>query len=232
MRARILIWLACGVAPMAQAGEHTVPAAYTNAAHAHQVPPVMLYALSLAESATTLSIGRRPWPWTLNIAGRGERYATRNAACQALIASLKQTQIIDVGISQLNVHWQQRLFGADGRFADPCAALNPYANLDAAATILYRCHQRMKDSWIAAAGCYHRPAGGAPAAHYRVAFKRELARLRDGSVRIATGHTPSTPTTRFQTISAAQPQATHTATPGRVTWINPTHDNGSSHALD
>jgi hypothetical protein len=234
MRARTLIWLACGVAPLALAGAQTVPAAYTNAAHAHQVPPVMLYALSLTESATNLSLGRRPWPWTLNIAGRGERYATRQAACQALTTALKETQVVDVGLSQLNVRWQRRLFGAEGRFAEPCAALNPYANLDAAASIFSRCHQRMEATWVEAAGCYHRPAGGAPAARYRAAFKTELDRLRDNSVRVATGSTPGDLKAPETPVSAAQPQVTDTrsATPSRVTWIHPTPDTGRSHALD
>ncbi|MFC3105430.1 transglycosylase SLT domain-containing protein [Salinisphaera aquimarina] len=232
MRRCTLLWLVWCVAPLAFAGPHTVPAAYTNAAHAHQVPPVMLYALSLTESATTLSFGRRPWPWTLNIAGSGERYATRAAACQALTTALTHTKIVDVGISQLNVHWQKTLFSAGGRFADPCAALNPYANLDAAAAILYHCHQRQGGSWIDAAGCYHRPAGGAPAARYRAAFKRELARLRNASVHVATGHTSRT--ARAQSVAAAGPAAdeAHASSPSRVTWISPTHDSGSSHALD
>ena len=234
MRARLLIWLVCGVAPAAIAAGHTVPTAYANAAHARQVPPRMLYALSLTESAATLSFGRRPWPWTLNIAGRGERYASRDAACQALTAALTHTTIVDVGLGQLNVHWQQRLFGTDGRFADPCAALNPYANLDAAAAILYRCHERTGGSWIVAAGCYHRPAGGPPAARYRDAFSRELARLRDDGLRVATGHTPGPAPIGAQPAAAVGTKAENpsTATASRVTWINPTHDNRSSHGLD
>ena len=151
------------LAGAAQAGTHTVPAAYTRAANAHDVPPVMLYALSLTESARSLAIGRRPWPWTLNIGGTGKRYDTRRAACRALTTALQRTRIIDVGLGQLNVHWQKTLFGRGGRFAHPCAALNPYANLDAAAAVLRRCHEQTGASWIIAAGCYHRPAGGAPA---------------------------------------------------------------------
>ena len=230
MRARLLIWLACGVAPMAIAAGHTVPAAYTNAAHAHQVPPVMLYALSLTESATTLSFGRRPWPWTLNIAGTGKRYATRSAACRALTSALTHTTIVDVGLSQLNVHWQQELFGTGGRFADPCAALNPYANLDAAAAILYRCHQRMGGSWIAAAGCYHRPAGGAPAARYRRRFRKQLAAIGDG---ITTPRSDRhSVAIRARSPAPSTVNDTWPAHAARVTWINPTHDTRRIHGLD
>jgi len=205
-----------------------VPAAYTNAAHAHNVPPVMLYALSLTESATTLLLGRRPWPWTLNIAGTGTRYTTRRAACQALTTALEHTQVVDVGIAQLNVHWQQGLFAYGGRFADPCAALNPYANLDAAAALLRRCHEQTGGTWITAAGCYHRPAGGAPAARYRVAFRHELSRLRDATLTVAQGPPPA-PSGRANKPQKSNAPATTTA---RVTWINPTDNAEASHALD
>src|SRR5699024_842272 len=170
--------------PLAQAGEHTVPPAYTAAARANDVPPVMLYALALTESAVTLSSGRRPWPWTLNIAGNGEYYRTRAAACQALRAALQDTRIIDVGLSQLNIRWQRDLFGDGGRFERPCRALNPYANLDAAAAILREGFDK-RGNWIEAAGYYHRPAGGQPAARYRAAFQDALARLRSGKLLIA-----------------------------------------------
>ncbi len=196
------------------------------------MPPAVLYAVSLAESATTLPFGRRPWPWTLNIAGRGARYATRKAACRALQTALTHTRSVDVGIAQINVRWQPGLFGAGERFAAPCAALDPYANLDAAAALLRRCHERTAGGWSAAAGCYHRPAGGAPAARYRAAFTKELTRLtRGGSLELA-GRTPN---------PAASPRAAdeHPPAPRRaavaadpVTWINPSTDEEERNALD
>lgn len=228
MRRRALLCVLWCVAPIAFAGGHTVPAAYTDAANAHDMPPVMLYALSLTESATTLSFGRRPWPWTLNIAGTGRRYATRRAACRALTTALEHTQVVDVGLGQLNVHWQKALFGSGGRFADPCAALNPYANLDAAAALLRRCYEQTGGSWITAAGCYHRPAGGAPAARYRVAFRHELSRLREGTLTVAQGDTPKPSSTRNAVSAHDAPAAAST----RVTWINPTDNAEASHALD
>lgn len=186
-----------------------VPPAYTEAARAHNMPPVILYALALTESGITLSLGRRPWPWTLNIAGHGKRYPSRGAACRALRAALDRTRLIDVGLGQLNVRWQRVLFGDGRRFDDPCAALNPYANLDAAAGILRGCYELEHiDDWIEAAGCYHRPAGGAPAAHYRAAFRDILAQLRsDGNVWIAAANTFYYPTRQSRA--------------SRVTWVYP-----------
>lgn len=198
-----------------------VPPAYTEAARAHNVPPVILYALALTESGITLSFGRRPWPWTLNIAGHGKRYPSRGAACRALRAALDRTRLIDVGLGQLNVRWQRVLFGDGRRFDDPCAALNPYANLDAAAGILCECYELEHiDDWIEAAGCYHRPAGGAPAARYRAAFSDVFNRLRrESKVRVASANTFYYPTRQSRG--------------GRVTWVYPeTLIRETSNALD
>ncbi|WP_204353753.1 transglycosylase SLT domain-containing protein [Salinisphaera orenii] len=209
-------------AALASTGDSSVPAAYVHAADANDVPPRILYALALTESGATLSTGRHPWPWTLNIHGRGVRYASRAAACSALHTALQQTRVVDVGLGQLNVRWQQRLFGDGQRFADPCAALNPYANLDAAAGVLARCHSDYPDSWVAAAGCYHRPAGGAPAQHYKHAFRGRLARLSGDTAPVSTqtAHKTSNPTQR------------HTEQAKRLTWVEPQRRDGGPHGLD
>lgn len=221
--------------PLAFAGGHTVPPAYTTAARANDVPPVMLYALALTESGTGLPHGRRPWPWTLNIAGDGERYRTRAAACQALQAALHDTLVIDVGLGQLNVRWQRDLFGDGGRFDQPCQALNPYANLDAAAAILREGFEK-RGSWIEAAGYYHRPAGGAPAARYRAAFRNEMERLRRGALMIAEADSALTQAMLMQAMATparAVPARTASAyhtTAQHIVWINP--DPRARSALD
>jgi hypothetical protein len=124
------------VALSATAGAEPVPSAYLDAASRHQVPPEVLYAVATAESVVRLEVGRRPWPWTLNVAGEGFRFATRQAACEALTLALQETRVVDVGIAQLNVRWQPQLFGPGRRFAAPCDGLNPYANLEEAARLL------------------------------------------------------------------------------------------------
>ncbi|MDA3922347.1 MAG: transglycosylase SLT domain-containing protein [Salinisphaera sp.] len=236
-RWRYLLWLLVCVAALADAQNRPpvqpVPPAYRSAANTHGVPPAMLYALSLTESAAPLAYGRRPWPWTLDIDGRGVRYVSRAAACSALHAALNRTPIVDVGLGQLNVHWQQGLFGPGGRFARPCAALDPYANLDAAAAVLARCHLHHSGSWIAAAGCYHHPAGGAPAARYRRAFKVQLRQV-DAGVRLATDEHSSTgastpPHGAMASAAGARSHTTHVRAQ-QVTWINPQAED--PHGLD
>ncbi|MCO7214007.1 MULTISPECIES: transglycosylase SLT domain-containing protein [unclassified Halomonas] len=168
----------CSLAALSSLANATaVPPAYFDAASLHQVPPEVLYAVATAESAVSLKVGHRPWPWTLNVAGEGFHFATRQAACDALLLALEETRLVDVGIAQLNVRWQPQLFGAGKRFAQPCDALNPYANLEEAARLL-RGHFDAAGDWVQAAGRYHRPAGGEPAARYRRLVAAELERLK------------------------------------------------------
>jgi len=168
----------CSLAVLSSLANATVvPPAYFDAASLHQVPPEVLYAVATAESVVNLKVGRRPWPWTLNVAGEGFQFATREAACDALLLALEETRLVDVGITQLNVRWQPQLFGAGKRFSHPCDALNPYANLEEAARLL-RGHFDATGDWVQAAGRYHRPAGGEPAARYRRIVATELERLK------------------------------------------------------
>lgn len=218
-----MIW---GSAVLA-ASQTDVPPAYVVAAEDNGIPPEVLYAVASAESVVNLHAGRRPWPWTLNVAGQGMRFGDRRSACAALRDALEQTRIVDVGIAQLNVRWQTHLFGPGKRFADPCDALDPYANLDEAARLI-RGHFENTRDWLAAAGRYHRPAGGAPATRYRGVVQRELARLSttpssDGMLASLNSAPKSAPSPRFPaeasaiaTVHLDQPPSDH-----ELTWVTP-----------
>ena len=56
-------------------------------------------------------------------------------------------------------------------------AFDPYTNLRAAARILRACYDAQPGSWIKAAGCYHHPAGGKPAAKYMAIVRRKLSQI-------------------------------------------------------
>lgn len=58
-------------------GVEDPPPAYKAIAIRHGVPPVVLYSVALQESGTRLRGQLVPWPWTLNVAGTGYRFATR-----------------------------------------------------------------------------------------------------------------------------------------------------------
>lgn len=195
MAARVIILCLCVLPTLTVAGAavrpratftHSVkytpavaPPAYEWAAHVASVPPTILFAVAEQESGILLHGRRLPWPWTLNIDGSPRRFATQAAACEALRSALKSlpSHGIDVGLAQIDVGYYR------DRVATPCELLDPYRNLLIAAEILRRDHTAGA-TWMVAVGRYHRPAGGAPAAHYRHAVAALLARvLAHASVR-------------------------------------------------
>lgn len=157
---------------LAVQAEELPPPAYQLAAHDADIPSAVLFAIALQESGIRVRGRLLPWPWTLNIAGTPYRFATHQAACHALLQALAQhdAKRVDVGLGQTNLGYHGE------RFSSPCDALDPYRNLAVTATLL-REHHAATGDWILAAGRYHRPAGGAPAARYRAGFSRQLERL-------------------------------------------------------
>lgn len=156
---------------VAQADE-LPPPAYQLAAHSADIPSAVLFAIALQESGIRVRGRLLPWPWTLNIAGTPYRFATRQAACHALLQALVRhdAKRVDAGLGQTNLGYHGQ------RFSSPCDALDPYRNLAVTAALL-REHHAATGDWVLAAGRYHRPSGGAPAARYRAGFSRQLERL-------------------------------------------------------
>ncbi|EAA9130239.1 transglycosylase SLT domain-containing protein [Salmonella enterica] len=154
-------------------GLQTIPPGYHLVASESGVPAEALYSVSLAETSRKLPHGERPWPWTLNVAGKGYRYDTRQEAYDALMSFMRRYPLkhIDVGIAQVNLGWNGAYFSSYHE------ALEPYTNLRVAARILKSCYDNNPGSWIQAAGCYHHPAGGQPARTYKAIVKRKLATL-------------------------------------------------------
>jgi hypothetical protein len=136
------------------------------------MPPAVLYAVALQESGMRVQGHFVPWPWTLSVAGKPQRYATRDQACAGLRQALTRISPyrIDAGLGQINVGYHAQ------RYRQPCELLDPYQNLAIAAEILHA--QRLPGAgWLHAIGRYHRPAGGKHAARYRRSVWRHLARL-------------------------------------------------------
>lgn len=164
--------LATGGWTLAALAREVPPPAYQLAAHRADVPAAVLYAVALQESGAMLRGRLIPWPWTLNVAGRAERYATRADACAGIRRALARTPAnrIDAGLGQVNLGYHAH------RYAHPCDLLDPYRNLAIAAEILQEQHTPGED-WLVAIGRYHRPAGGAPAARYRRSVHQHLTRV-------------------------------------------------------
>lgn len=172
MAAPRLMGLVLILAVLTAEAETLPPPAYQQAAQRAGIPAAVLFAIALQESGLHLRGRLLPWPWTLNIAGGAQRFATRQAACLGLLEALARhnAKRVDVGLGQLNLGYHGQ------RFSHACDALDPYRNLAVSAALL-RDHHRATGNWVLAAGRYHRPAGGAPAARYRARFARQLERV-------------------------------------------------------
>lgn len=141
----------------------SVPEGYRVVASEYGIPYTVLYAIALAESGVGSNDEgvRRPWPWTLNVAGRGHVYPSREAAWHALNTAIAHGErSIDIGLMQVNWRFHQDKLG------DTWQALEPYHNMRVAAVILRQCFEQRRD-WWAGVGCYHAPADTARAERYR-----------------------------------------------------------------
>ncbi|EAO6819021.1 lytic transglycosylase domain-containing protein [Salmonella enterica] len=170
------LWFACSsclAGTTFNSSNQAIPSAYREIAAAERVPAESLYSLAMAETTRKTAWGARPWPWTINVAGKGYHYETREEAFEALLGFMQRYPLkrIDVGVAQVNLGWNGHFFPS---FRD---AFDPYINLRAAARILRACYDAKPGSWIRAAGCYHHPAGGQPAAKYMAIVRRKLSQI-------------------------------------------------------
>ncbi|MDR1934504.1 MAG: transglycosylase SLT domain-containing protein [Candidatus Accumulibacter sp.] len=172
MRRRLARFAFLGLAAFSAHAREVPPPAYQLAARQAGIPSPVLYAVALQESGLPRRGRLIPWPWTLNVAGQPERYATRAEACAGVRRALGRTTAkqIDVGLAQVNLGYHAQ------RYTEPCELLDPYRNLAIAAEILKEQYVPGED-WLAAIGRYHRPAGGEIAARYRDHVSRHLVRV-------------------------------------------------------
>ncbi|EKB4873216.1 TPA: lytic transglycosylase domain-containing protein [Citrobacter farmeri] len=175
-RQALMLWLVGGVISETAVAQEIPPPAYQLAARQAGIPSVVLYAVALQESGMRRNGRVVPWPWSLNVAGESQRFATRVEACAGLQLALRQVPPtrVDAGLGQINLGYQKHRYGR------PCDLLDPYANLAIAAQILREQHTPGED-WLLAIGRYHRPAGGAPAARYRRSVAQHLERVQASS---------------------------------------------------
>jgi len=157
-----------------------IPRAYQLYAQKHQVPADLLLAVCSQESGRNVNQRLLPWPWTLNVAGRGSWYNSAHEAQSALNRALTGTCRVDIGLCQ--VHWCAHRH----RFSVAAVLLNPYVNLDYAASILRAEYERVTrtgasgtTAWWQAVGRYHAPGRPELAQRYRRQVqKRWLAQNR------------------------------------------------------
>lgn len=130
--------------------DRAVPWGYAEVARAQGVPAELLFATALAESGALLANGcLRPWPWTLTVQGRTERFNNRQEAHRALLQHLEHGRTaIRVGLMQ--IEWQRY----NDRLGSPADALEPYHNLREGSKLLLEAYQK-DHTWRGAVRGYH-----------------------------------------------------------------------------
>ena len=149
--------------------EEVVPQGYRSIAAERGIPYAIFYALALTESGKKIPDVKsfRPWPWTLNVEGRGYFFESRLAAWQTLKGLLDNgNRSIDIGLMQVNWRYHSK------RLISAWQALDPHHNLRVGAEILQDCFLAERDWWVGV-GCYHSPNNSERAAQYR---RRVLSR--------------------------------------------------------
>ena len=150
---------------------HLCEAAAHRVAASSGVPVDVLLAISHIETGRMADGRLRPWPWALNIAGRGVWAPTRDDALRQLEQALQQGfSSIDVGCFQINYRWHGHAFDS---LAD---MMDPVSNAAYAARFLGGLHAELGD-WTLAAGAYHSRTAEF-AGPYAQRFASALARLR------------------------------------------------------
>lgn len=123
--------------------------AAVQAARATGVPISVLKAISLTETGRKSNGRFRPWPWTVNMEGKGFWF---DSHAEALDYANKEfargARSFDVGCFQINYKWHHQAFSSIDHMFEPLA------NALYAAEFLTSLYQQ-KGSWNAAAGAYH-----------------------------------------------------------------------------
>lgn len=177
-----LAWLGIGSVVWAQpssrsavpAANSAIPVLYQTVAARHDVPADIFYAIALGESRSALTDASvRPWPWTLNVAGVGKRFNTREEAYTHLTQLLAQgRRNVDVGLVQVSWRWN------GNRFESAWHALDPVVNLSTGARILRELKNECGDcSWWTVVGRYHNPTKPLLAAAYVQRVKAQWAQF-------------------------------------------------------
>lgn len=131
------------------------------------VPISVLKAISLTETGRTQGRSFRPWPWTVNMEGKGLWFDSR-AEAKAYVDRefARGARSFDIGCFQINYKWHRDAFASIDEMFDPLA------NALYAARLLQRLHAE-QGSWGKAAGAYH-----SRTKHYAESYQARFERIR------------------------------------------------------
>jgi hypothetical protein len=133
------------------------------------VDPKILAGIALNESAYK----GRAWPWTLNVAGRGFFFSTRDDAYRAIRFLISEGRFdFDIGLMQIN--WKYH----SNRFASVWDALSPAVNIHVAEDILNENYRKTHS--VAKAVAYYHSANPQPGREYLARFVQHLSQIDRG----------------------------------------------------
>lgn len=113
------------------------------------VPLSVLWAITRTETGRAQDGKLQPWPWTVNMEGKGHWFETENAAHAYAVKSFKHgARSFDIGCFQINFKWHGASFRSIEHMFDPLE------NARYAAAFLKRLFGESGD-WSIAAGAYH-----------------------------------------------------------------------------
>ena len=138
------------------------------AAIRHRVPVPVMRAITLTETGRKRNGRVKPWPWTVNMEGKGIWFETRpEAEAYVLREHGRGARSYDIGCFQINFRWHGQAFSS------PLEMFEPAKNADYAAAFLRALYDEFGD-WSVAAGAYH-SRNPKYATRYRARFDRILA---------------------------------------------------------
>ncbi len=167
------------------------------------VPMAVLKAISLTETGRRLPEGFLPWPWTVNMEGKGIWFDSE-AEAKAYVERhhARGARSYDVGCFQVNYRWHGQ------HFASREAMFDPASNADYAARFLSELYSEF-GNWSKAAGAYHSRTPRF-ANKYAARFDRIIARLGGAEAQVAVATPAPTPV----------PAPTHDPKQNQVTRVN------------
>lgn len=113
------------------------------------VPVDLLFAVSRTETGRTSYGNTEPWPWTVNMEGRGIWFATQAEALTYVYDHFKTgARSFDVGCFQINYRWHGAMFNSIEEMFDPTE------NAKYAALFLEKLFNESGD-WRVAVGTFH-----------------------------------------------------------------------------
>lgn len=193
-----------------------------RAAAEHGVPFPVLWSITRTETGRSRNGKLSPWPWTVNMEGKGKWFETRHAARAYVEQEFgRGARSFDVGCFQLNYKWH----GASFRSIDQM--FDPIENARYAAAFLARLYRESGD-WSIAAGAYHSRTPEYSRI-YRARFDRIYAKFdpadRNMPVPAATGRQRVPEPSRKRVNS--YPLLTYVDAPGRNGSLVPLQTGGS-----